>query len=442
MGNVLSVQLHDFLFDRLRYDSAIMDDTELSILATLVTTDVTLKADKVTGATAGHFASLVLDNATGKYNIADSGFDETTFAPLTHKHSQYLDKTADQIYPSKTYVLLFDNDATHAAFTVTDPTVIVTNFNADLLDGSHASAFAAKVHTHSIYIPNNANSSYNSVSYQITFSNDATHPPFTISDGTLMINNLNAHYLGGIASAGYALKNHTHTNYIPNDTNYSYPSSTYQITFNNDASHKPFTIADKTVVVSNLNAEYLNGHADTYFVVAGVWTAFDARYYTQTAADALLALKMNIHQGSTYAAGMVPKYNGTDNNVISSGVAITDLATLTNVLAKVDEVTGATAGNFAKLKLNGTTGKYTIEDSGKSNSDYAPIVHDHDSRYFTQTQLTDYSTVLGLAAGSLIESTSYYIVGSSGSFVGGSPATNGYTTLRINGATIKVMTTA
>jgi hypothetical protein len=288
--------------------------------------------------------------------------------------------------------------------------------------------------------------------------------------------------------------------YIRKDADDTYDTTLHQIVFSISGT-SPFTldiVGDPMPVMSDFNAGLLNGHPSSDFVLHGT-TEFDTRYYTKSeitaylagklpvisaggagtfnvvlaAVDGLTVLdsgvalqdlallstsslanytttsdlntalgnKMNLHGGSTYVAGMLPKYNGTDNNVISSGVNITDLATNASLAGYIPIVSTPTAGNFPLIDTGGV-----LKNSALNAGSFAPYSHissgDHDSRYYTQTQLTNYSTGLKLHPKSYIESDTYYIVGSAGSLIAGSPSTNGYIILRINGTDLKFMTTA
>lgn len=111
-----------------------------------------------------------------------------------------------------------------APFTVTSA-IVVTNLNADLLDGLSASAFAAAAHTHSAAdiiggtladarlstnIPRlNQNGDFTG---RPAFNGGVTGttPPFTVTSATV-VTNLNADLLDGLSSAAFAAATHTHS---------------------------------------------------------------------------------------------------------------------------------------------------------------------------------------------------------------------------------------
>jgi hypothetical protein len=438
-----AVALHEFIHNRLRYYPNEIELDELKeAFADLLALEIDDKADKVSGATAGHFASLVLDAGTGKYNIADSGYNGDTFAKSAHNHdTRYIRKDTDDTFDSAAHTLTFSNDATHAPFAVTDGTTIITNLNAEKLGGYKASNFSLSSHNHdSRYIRIDVDQTLTkTLTFQIPAGGAS---PFAVdSTNTGVVTYLNADYLDDHHATDFSLKDHTHdTRYLRLNANNSYDAATYVFTWALGASPSsaPFVItasgSGATGLVSRLNAEYLNGHADSYFATAS--HTHDDRYYTETEVDALLDAKITDPAAS--GDGYVLVWSG--------GVALTaanlfsELALLTDIADKANKVSGATANNFAKLVLSGGV-KYDIADSGYSASDFATASHTHDDRYYTETELGNYSTALALASGSTIESGTYYIAGSDGVVTPGTPTPGGTVVMRVNGADITVITT-
>lgn len=441
-----AVKFKKSFFDDFRYNYESFTDAGFqAIFSDITALNTSGLIPEVDGATANDFPKLILDVATGKYKLADSGFNSDSFAPFVHKHSQYLANNAANTFPSKTYAFLFDNDATHSPFTVTDNTVIVVNLNADLLDGSHASDFALKNHSHANYVRNDIDSNFPSATRTLTFNNDPTHKPFAVTDGTIMVDNLNAQYLNGIPSTGFSLKNHTHTNYLPNNADAGYDSVGHVFTFINDATHAAFAVSSHTIVVTNLNSDYLRGKTDAdFFPATG---NFDTRYIRM---DTNITYDSTLHQ-ITF---------GIDNCLpFSLDIVGAPMPVMTDFNA--GKLNGKTDADFAPVvhdhdtrypqlvnpsvtnnfvAFNNTTG--ALKDSGKSTADFFPAAGNFDTRYFTKANLTDYSTSLGLSQVSTIESNVYFMVGSDGVFHAGAAGTDGYMVIRINGVSKKFMTTA
>ena len=130
-------------------------------------------------------------------------------------------------------------------FTIT-ATSLITNLNADLLDGQHGSYYAAAVAGG--YLP----LSGGTMAGTLAFSSY----PFTISASSL-ISNLNAQYLNGNASGAFQ----TALGYTPVNKAGDTMAGTFAFaTF-------PFTIT-ATSMISNLNADYLGGQHSAYYAAA------------------------------------------------------------------------------------------------------------------------------------------------------------------------------
>ena len=57
---------------------------------------------------------------------------------------------------------------------------------------------------------------------------------------------------------------------------------------------------------------------------------------------------------------------------------------------KADRVTGAIENNFISFNASGN-----LKDSGKNDSDYADAIHNHDDRYYTESEIDSALALLG-----------------------------------------------
>lgn len=349
MANILVAELYEFIFQKVMlgvpsgYTTYNPTDAELAALfSSILDVDVSDKMALVPSATVANFAAFDADG-----QVYDSNKNASSFAPLSHNHdARYLRLDAVNNYDAtaSTGHRFTWQVSTEAPFDIDntsgDILDVVTYLNADLLDGKHASEFAKQDHSHAAYV---AIAGTHTITGTYTFDRAGTGvAPFAVAaDNNGVVANLNAALLGGIAAAGFATAGHEHS-----------------------------------------------------------WGDIIGTLSDQTDLQTVLDTKMTLHGGSTYVAGIVPKYNGTDNNIISSGLNITDLATVTQLAAKYDEI-AATTGNFASFGSSGAT----LTDSSVSAADFAAASHDHDSRYFTETELTNGTTNLNLAALTLGETT-------------------------------------
>ncbi|MBL9000984.1 MAG: hypothetical protein JNK25_07605 [Phycisphaerae bacterium] len=202
-----------------------------------------------------------------------------------------------------------------APFTVTSA-MVVTNLNADLLDGLSASAFAAAAHTHnaadiiggtladarlSTNIPRlNQNGVFTG---RPAFNGGVTGttPPFTVTSATV-VTNLNADLLDGLSASAFAAATHTHSaadiiegtladarlggNIARLDQNGAFSG---RPAFNGGITgvSPPFTVTSATVV-TNLNADLLDGLSSAAFAAAA-HTHSAAQITSGTLADARLS---------------------------------------------------------------------------------------------------------------------------------------------------------
>lgn len=114
----------------------------------------------------------------------------------------------------------FESDvATGTAPLTIASTTKVANLNADLLDGSEASAFAASAHTHADYLNKNGTvaltADWDAGSFEIraqTFESDVTAgtAPFTVASNTV-VTNLNSDLLDGEEASAFADAAHDHS---------------------------------------------------------------------------------------------------------------------------------------------------------------------------------------------------------------------------------------
>lgn len=200
--------LYDWIFRKLRYYTVYSSEATDALLAAefadILAVNTDGKADKVAGATEDNFASL---DDTG--NLKDSGYSAANFASVSHTHdTRYLRLNEDNNYNSGSYIFTFitPNDTAPFAITQSGTPGVVVNLNADLLDGKHASEFAAAVHTHSKYALKDA---AETITGPWTFSST---PPFALSGSAVnaLVTGLNADKLDGNDASAFALASHSH----------------------------------------------------------------------------------------------------------------------------------------------------------------------------------------------------------------------------------------
>jgi hypothetical protein len=184
-------------------------------------------------------------------------------------HPQYFNLSQDEIVTGRP--AFNGGDASNAPFSV-DGTAKVTNLNADLLDGKDSTDFAT---TSSLdgYFKLNENEI---VTGQPAFNygTSGSTAPFTV-DSNFLVTNLNADKLDGNDASAFATSGHNHDHGsltgLGDDDHPQYfnlsqnETVTGRPAFNGgDASTSPFTV-DGTAVVSNLNADQLDGQHASYF---------------------------------------------------------------------------------------------------------------------------------------------------------------------------------
>jgi hypothetical protein len=182
----------------------------------------------------------------------------------------------------------FDRDP-NAPFAVAAGSALVTNLDADLLDGQHASAFAAVGHNHdhgaltglgdddhgAVY-PGLAQSE--TITGLWTFDRDP-NAPFAVAAGSAVVTNLNADLLDGQHASAFAAAGHNHdhgtlTGLGDDDHGAVYPglsqaeTITGLWTFDRDP-NAPFAVAAGSALVTNLNADLLDGQHASAFATAG-----------------------------------------------------------------------------------------------------------------------------------------------------------------------------
>jgi hypothetical protein len=143
----------------------------------------------------------------------------------------------------------------------------ISGVNADKLDGFHAADFATSGHTHILNNITAMNADYDAGNYKITalrFESDVATgtAPFTVAS-TTVVSNLNADLLDGNEAAAFALSGHNHvlSNLTAMAADYDAGSYKFQaLRFESDVATgtSPLVVAS-TTVVSNLNADYVDG---------------------------------------------------------------------------------------------------------------------------------------------------------------------------------------
>jgi len=400
------IQAHELIFKRLRnyklYIPDNLNDEDLSeFFGNLVELNVTGKADKVDSATAGNFAGL---DENG--NLTDSGKSSSSFSTAGHLH--------DGRYPQKAGIetisalWTFNTTADQPAFAIGDNSagVVIDGLNADLLDGKHGNEYALSGHTHSKYLE--CNPSTGEITKLVLWNPVAGEAPFTVhADMTATVTNLNADMLDDRHGSEYALSGHNHNSLYPLKAGIETIIGMW--TFNTSAGGDttPFTLhSSMTDVVTYLNADKLDGVEGAGYALAG-HTHGDI-YYTETEIDAMVALLLA--KPTTGAAdGTILVYDGA-GVVQTSPSLYSELALVTDLATKYDEVAGVN-DNFPAFATSGTT----LVDSGFAAADFALAAHNHDDRYFTETEMGDKSTTIAVAQDSEVDdgaAGTYFIMGS------------------------------
>lgn len=257
--------------------------------------------------------------------------------------------------------------------------------------GYSAANFASVSHTHDTrYTRLNA-----SVVWDVTLGlgqtwtwSVNTEAPFAISNGsgdTLgVVTHLNADLLDGQHASEFAPAVHTHSKYALKG---AAETITGPWTF---SSNPPFALSGSAVnaLVTGLNADKLDGNDASAFALAS--HSHGDIYYTEDEIDTMIGLLLAKPTTGTTDGGILV-YN--DPIVQTSAVDLSDIALLTDIAAKYDEVAGVN-GNLVAFATSGTT----LVDSGSAPSDFAAASHNHDDRYYTETELTNSTTNLSLAS--------------------------------------------
>ena len=366
-------------------------DAELATLwSNIYGVDISGKMDLVPTATLNNFASF---DAAGQ--VKDSLKNADTFALKAHTHTNYLLNNADNTYDATllsgyrfTWHVLnespFDIDNTSGDILPT-----LTHLNADLVDGRHASYFAKSDHTHAIYVTK----AFDAVANTFAITNDATHAPFTVSDSTIVVANLNADLLDSREASYFAKSDHAHTGY---PLKAGIETITGDWTFDRaGVGVAPFILElNQTGVVQYLNADKLDGLEGSGYSLSGhshAWGIITGTLSNQADLQAALDLKM-AKPTAGGADGNILVWDTINLVVLTSPLDFIDLATTTQIALKYDEVAGVN-NNFPAFATLGPT----FVDSGYAASDFAAAAHTHNDLYFTETELTNNTTNLALA---------------------------------------------
>ena len=269
-------------------------------------------------------ADSAFELAIGTKNTAfnkNFGTTGTTVAYGDHTHSGFTQDSANEVISGAwtfTGIAEFgvapQFTAAGTPFTVTSTTV-VTNLNADRLDGNHSSAFATSSHTHTgVYEPADADITKRNEAETVTanwtfsgtpifsgvpnFSNAAL--PFSVNASSGMVSNLDANYLNGKADSAFELAigtkntafnknfgttsttvaygNHTHSGFTQDSANevisgaWTFTGAAefgVRPTFSSVVG-APFIVSSITAsVVTNLNADKLDGYHSSSFSLSG-----------------------------------------------------------------------------------------------------------------------------------------------------------------------------
>ncbi len=218
----------------------------------------------------------------------------------------------------------------------------------------------------------------------------ATGQPFTVAaTAQTMVTNLNAEMLGGTTKSGFALSGHDHTGvYEPYNTAIAHINVVETVTANWIFSGTPelsgvpnfsnailpFAVAATTGMVANLDANYLNGKADSAFELAigAKGTAFNKNFGTTATT---VATGNHTHSGFTLdSANEVISGAWTFTGIAEFGVApqftaatgspFTVAATATTVVTNLnaDMLDGSHASAFS-LSGHTHTGVYEPADA-------------------------------------------------------------------------------
>ena len=384
----------------------------------------------------GHSHDVATTAVTGFVQISNADVNTTAYedgvaAGMDHSHSNYsvTGHTHDDRYFTETEVnsalaKKSDTGHTHSYLPLAggkmDNTTVVTNLNADLLDGKNASAFATSDHNH------------DSVYYKISTAETAlakksdtghTHNAATTAvTGFVKISN------GDVASVAHADglvagMDHSHSNY--STTGHNHDSVYYKISTAEAAlakksdtghTHNYLPLAGgemaNTTVVKNLNADLLDGKNASAFATSD--HNHDSVYYKISDAEAALAKKVDQSTFDTLVGGDASGAIDTFNEITSflSGITATG-DTLQETIAEFEtqvnsksdknhnhdsvyyKITAAEAALAKKSDTGHTHSQYS--GTGHTHDDrysltghthpYAASAHTHDDRYFTESEV-------------------------------------------------------
>jgi len=293
--------------------------------------------------------------------------------------------------------------------------------------GYAATSFATASHNHDVrYTRLNA-----SVTWDVTLGGGQTwtwsvddQAPFAIDNGSgdilAVVTHFNADLLDGKHADEFAAAVHTHSKYAQKAGT---ETITGPWTF---SSNPPFALSGSAVnaLVTGLNADKLDGNDATAFAAAS--HTHNDLYYTEDEIDTMIALLLPIPNTSA-ADGEILVYDDATETVSRSGVDLSELALVSALAAKADKLDAGVEDNFMAFDADGN-----IKDSGSAAASFAAASHNHDDRYYTETQQTNHTTDLGIGPQSTIGSGTTYVVGSD-EFTGAGVTPNGTLTVIING---------
>lgn len=385
MAQEIVIALRELLFKKVFYykQYEVTDEDVSTLFGEIVELNVDGKADKLVTGVENNF--MCFDD-TG--NIKDSLKNSGSFSAAGHTHdSRYLRLDADNLYDSVNNTFTFqvlDGVPFVIDNTSGDILAAVEHLNADLLDGKHASAFAALKHTHDErYIRSDTGVT---VTNLLTFQR-TTAAPFAIavtSQGQL-VTGLNADQLDGNHASDFATAAHTHdTRYLRLDAGNTYDSDTN--TFNwQVVDGVPFVIdntgGDPLPVITWLNADMLDDYEASDFALAA-------------------------HTHSEYT----------------------------------NKVPAAVVDNFCSFLEDGD-----IQDSGYSATDFAAAGHNHDAEYLKLPAAGSgggLSLLVYDGSEPLTSSITEAMLVTSNSSVGGTTTPSGTVQVDINGVTFYLLTAA
>ncbi len=305
--------------------------------------------------------------------------------------------------------LTFESDvATGTAPFVVASTTVVTNLNADQLDGQDGSyyAVAANVLLKDGTVPLTA--AWDAGSFQIraeTFQSDVATgtAPFTVASSTV-VTNLNADTVDGIQGSVILVSGGT----VPLTADWD--AGAFEIralTFESDVATgtAPFTIAS-TTVVTNLNADKLDGQDGSYYAVAANVLLKDGTVPLTAAWDAgSFQIRAETFQ-SDIATGTAPftvasttvvtnlnadKLDGYDASaflLLAGGTMAGDLNMGAFDITNVDTISTLANGNIT-LAPNGTGYTVTTKDVRIDSAGAGLILKDSGGTYWRIGITTD-----------------------------------------------------